>query len=125
MESVGISKKSELPQTPEVSANIGIGYTAQLNSWSVSPRVDWAYTDDVYNNAVNTPQLVQKSYDIVNAAVTLLSDDGRWELMLMGRNLTDETILVSGSSGYESASGYSTGTYARGTEWALSAKYSF
>ncbi len=125
VESVGISKNSELPQTPEWSANIGIGYTAQFGSWSVTPRVDWAYTDDVYNNAVNTPQLLQESYDIINAAVTVRNDDGAWEIMLMGRNLTDETILISGSSGYETASGYSVGTYAREAEWTLSAKYSF
>ena len=88
-------------------------------------RLSGQAPNDVYNNAVNTPQLKQDSYDIINAAVTVQSDDGSWEIMLMGRNLTDETILVSGSSGYETASGYLTGTYAREAEWALSAKYRF
>lgn len=125
VESVGITKDSKLPQTPEWTANIGIGYTTQMGNWSVTPRVDWVYTDDVYNNAVNTPQLKQDSYSIINAAIIVQSDSGAWEFMLSGRNLTDEIILISGSSGYETASGYLTGTHARKREWALSAKYSF
>jgi outer membrane receptor protein involved in Fe transport len=64
-------------------------------------------------------------YDIVNAAITVQSEDGTWEFMLAGRNLNDETILLSGSSGYSTGSGYLTGTYAREREWSFSAKYSF
>jgi len=125
VESVGININSSLPQTPEWSANIGVGYTTNVSNWSVTPRVDWAYTDDVYNNAVNTPQLFQDSYSIINAAIIVQSEDSAWEFMLSGRNLSDETILVSGSSGYETASGYLTATHARKREWSLSAKYNF
>jgi iron complex outermembrane receptor protein len=125
VQTVGITEDHALPQTPEWSGNLGVAYTAQLGEWSVTPRVDWSYTDDVYNNAVNTPQLLQESYDMVNAAITVESDDGNWQFMLAGRNLTDEVILVSGSSGYATGSGYTTGTYAREREWSLSAKYSF
>jgi iron complex outermembrane receptor protein len=125
VETVGITKDSKLPQTPQWSANIGVGYTTRLGNWNLTPRVDWVYTDDVYNNAVNTPQLLQDSYSILNAAIILQSDNEAWEFILAGRNLTDEIILISGSSGYETASGYLTGTYARKREWSLSAKYSF
>lgn len=123
--SVGISLNSELPQTPEMSASIGIGYTTQIGNWSLKPRIDWSYTDDVFNNAVNTPQLFQESYSLINAAVSLISDDSGWEFMLAGRNLTDETILISGSSGYTTGSGYTNGTYGRQSEWSFSAKYNF
>jgi iron complex outermembrane receptor protein len=123
--SVGITDDNELPQTPEWSANAGVAYTAQMGNWSITPRVDWAYTDDVYNNAVNTPQLLQESYSLFNAAITVLSDDEKWEFMLAGRNLGDETILVAGSSGYITASGYTAANYAREQEWSFSAKYSF
>ncbi len=125
VQTVGITEDHSLPQTPDWSANLGVAYTGQISTWTVTPRVDWVYTDEVYNNAVNTPQLRQGSYDIINAAITLLSDDGSWEFMLAGRNLNDETILVAGSSGYATGSGYSTGTYARAREWSFSAKYSF
>jgi iron complex outermembrane receptor protein len=125
VQSVGITEDHSLPQTPEWSGNLGIAYTAQVGNWTVTPRVDWAYTDEVYNNAVNTPQLVQDSYSLYNAAITVLSDDGAWEFMLAGRNLGDETILVAGSSGYATASGYTAANYAREQEWSFSAKYSF
>jgi iron complex outermembrane receptor protein len=125
VQTVGITEDHNLPQTPEWSGNLGVAYTGQISSWTVTPRVDWVYTDEVYNNAVNTPQLRQDSYDIINAAITVQSEDGIWEFMLAGRNLNDETILVSGSSGYNTGSGYLTGTYAREREWSFSAKYSF
>jgi iron complex outermembrane receptor protein len=125
VQTVGITESHDLPQTPEWSANAGIAYTAQWGNWSITPRADWAYTDDVYNNAVNTPQLLQESYSLYNAALTVESDDGTWQFMLAGRNLGDETILVAGSSGYITASGYTAANYAREREWSFSAKYSF
>ncbi len=100
VQTVGITEDHALPQTPEWSGNLGIAYTGQIGGWTVTPRVDWAYTDEVHNNAVNTPQLIQDSYSLYNAAITVLSEDEKWEFMLAGRNLGDETILVAGSSGY-------------------------
>ena len=47
------------------------------------------------------------------------------DYFLAGRNLGDETILVSGNSGYNTGSGYLTATFAREREWSFSAKYSF
>ena len=61
----------------------------------------------------------------VNASLTLESDDGRWQFMLAGRNLADEEILVAGSSGYATGSGYTNANFAREAEWRLSARYSF
>ena len=125
VQTVGITTSHSLPQTPEWSGSLGIAYTSQLGNWSITPRLDWSYTDVVYNNAVNTPQLRQDAYSMISAAITVQSDDGGWEFMLAGRNLGDEVILVSGSSGYATGSGYTTGTHARKREWSLSAKYRF
>ena len=125
VESVGITLDHNLPQTPEWSGNLAIAYTTELGSWSLTPRLDWSYTDEVYNNAVNSPQLVMDSYDMINASITAESNDGKWQIMLAGRNLGDETILISGSSGYTTGSGYTNASFARESEWRFSAKYSF
>jgi len=74
---------------------------------------------------VNSPQLVMDSYDMINASITAESNDGKWQIMLAGRNLGDETILISGSSGYTTGSGYTNASFARESEWRFSAKYSF
>jgi len=125
VQTVGISINHSLPQISDLSGNLGIAYTGQIGQWSVTPRVDWSYTDDVFNNAVNTPQLFQESHDLINAALIIESEDGNWEFRLAGRNLGDETILVSGASGYATGSGYTAGNYAREQEWTVSAKYRF
>ena len=121
----GINEDLSLPQTPEWSANLGIAWTGDFDGWTVTPRVDWNYTDDVYNNAVNTPQLKQDAYYMINAAISLQSDDGSWEFRLAGRNLNDEEVLVAGTSGYSTPSGYTDRAFARGAEASLSAKYNF
>jgi len=36
-------------------------------------------------------------YSLYNAAITVLSENEKWEFMLAGRNLGDETILVAGA----------------------------
>ncbi len=59
------------------------------------------------------------------SADAVLSQQSSSGFMLAGRNLGDEVILVSGSSGYATGSGYTTGTHARKSEWSLSAKYRF
>jgi iron complex outermembrane receptor protein len=113
------------PQTPEWSGNIGIAYTAEMGNWVVIPRLDWSYTDEVYNDAINTPQLKSDSYDLVNASLSLTSLDEAWEIVLAGRNLGDEEYLIAGNSGYNTGASYTEAVFSRGTEWSLSVKRNF
>lgn len=121
---VGID--NELVNTPEMSAAIGIAYTLDVGNWgTLTPRVDWSYHDEQYNNAINSPQLFQDSYDMLNAAITLETNDGRWESVLAFRNITDEEYLITGNSAFATAAAYVEHVYGRPFEWSLSVKYNF
>lgn len=122
----GIDKDSELAQTPEWSTNLGLAYTTDLGDLgTLTPRLDWSYKSESYNDAVNTPELRQGSYHLLNASISFLSADEAWEIVLAGRNLNSELYLMTGNSALATGASYAEGLWARQTEWSLSAKYSF
>ena len=87
--------------------------------------MDWSFHDEQYNDAVNTPQLKQDSYHMLNAALVYTSADEHWEAILGGRNLLDEDYLITGNSAFKTAASYVEQVYGRPREWWLSLKYDF
>lgn len=121
-----VNISNELVNTPELSASIGVAYTLDLGEWAtLTPRVDWSYHDEQYNDAVNEPRLFQDSYDMLNAAFTLETNDGRWESVLAFRNITDEEFLITGNSAFGTAASYVEQVYGRPFEWSISVKYNW
>ena len=116
----------KLVNTPELSTALGVAYTIDVDDWgTLTPRLDWSYHDDQHNNAVNTPQIFQDDYHLLNAAVTLQTNDEHWEAVLAFRNITDEDYILTGNSGFATASSYAARVYGRPFEWSISLKYSF
>lgn len=85
------------------------GETAQFApEWSGTVSIDFLYplggtlelrtllelfsTDDYQTNANNDPDQVQEGYSKLNARVGVGSQDGNWDLALVGTNLTDELV---------------------------------
>ena len=79
---------SDLALAPELQYNLSARY-----EWEGSGR-DWysqlvlAHTDDQYSSIVLANRYRQQSYDTVDAAVGLRSDN--WSVELFGENITDE-----------------------------------
>lgn len=117
---------NKLVNTPEWSLALGAAYTFDLASWgTLTPRIDWSYHDEQYNDAVNEPRLFQDDYGLLNAALTLQTNDGRWESTLAFRNITDERYLITGNSAFLTASAYVEQVWSRPREWFLSVQYNF
>ncbi|MCB1662685.1 MAG: TonB-dependent receptor [Pseudomonadales bacterium] len=121
-----IRKDFTLAQTPEWSASAGIAYTTEIKGWgTLTPRIDWVYKSEVYNDTINTPQLKADSYELINLAIAFQSVDESWDVVLAGRNLTDEEYLIAGNSAFDTGASYIEGVFDRGTQWTLSVKYNF
>jgi iron complex outermembrane receptor protein len=121
-----VLKSYKLVNTPKWSAALGVAYTFDVGDWAtLVPRVDWSYHGSQYNDAINTPQLFQDDYTLLNAAITLQTNDGRWEGILAFRNITDEEYLITGNSSYATAASYADNLYGRPREWSLSVQYNF
>ena len=71
-----MSESNDLVNTPEWSSAVGAAYTFGIGRWGqLTPRVDWIYQDEQYNDAVNTPQLKQDDYNLVHVSVVWDSPD--------------------------------------------------
>ncbi len=113
---------SELVNAPEWNINIGGQYKFDLsNAGSLVARVDYSYTSEVYNDSTNADLLRQSSNSLVNAALTWTDRNDQWSATLGGKNLTDETYLVTGFSG----SGIVEGVYGLPKTWSVSVRRSF
>ncbi|MBT8066000.1 MAG: TonB-dependent receptor [Gammaproteobacteria bacterium] len=120
-----ISIDNELPNAPEWTVNLGLRWTTdirQLGQFTL--RGDYSWRDDMYKDAINTPEVKQPAHGLLFAAAEFASNDGRWTLSLFGDNLTDERYIAAGGSNKPDF-GLAYATYARPRTWGLSARYSF
>jgi len=122
----GVSESNDLVNTPEWSSAVGAAYTFGIGRWGqLTPRVDWIYQDEQYNDAVNTPQLKQDDYNLVHVSVVWDSPDEAWEGRAGVRNATDEEYLITGNSAFTTSASYVEQVYNRPREWWAALKWKF
>jgi len=113
------------PYTPEDKASLGIQYGFMLpGGGTFTPRLDVAYTSEVYSNAVNAPTNFIDAYTLANARLTWRSGNDAWETALEVTNLTDEYYYVTLFDLWGPA-GYIHGQPSRPRESAITFKRSF
>lgn len=121
-----ITTDNTLPYTPEIQANVGIGYTFNIDSIIVSPRVDVSYKDETFFDTANTVEIAQlDSNTTVDASITLETDDDTWRLVMGVNNATDELYPIAGNSSLSTGSGYAEIAYARPREYFVALQYNF
>lgn len=55
--------------------------------------LDLAFTDEYFTSQKNDPATVQDAYAKVNARLAIANVDDRWQVALIGRNLTNKTVV--------------------------------
>jgi hypothetical protein len=79
----------------ELAGNFGVSYDWSISdNWNMNISADTRYSDDYTLSAVLDPY-EQDSYWLYDAAIRLYSADERYELALIGRNLSDEIVAYS------------------------------
>ncbi|MCP5379298.1 MAG: TonB-dependent receptor [Novosphingobium sp.] len=120
----GVTTATQLQNAPKWTISAGISYAIEAEGLGkFQPRVDWSYRSRVYNDAVNSPLLVQDGYHLINAAIGFTDEDERFNVNLGVKNLTKEVYLGSGY--VDSFQGMTEGVFGRPREWYLSVKTSF
>ena len=120
----GVTTDTHLQNAPKWTLSAGVSYEFDLgDAGKLTPRVDWSYRSRVYNDAINTPQLIQDGYHLVNASIGYTDPNAHWSVNLGVKNLTKEVYLGSGYA--DSFGGLIEGVYGRPREWYLSAGYNF
>jgi len=83
--------------TPANSLSVGVQYDFELaNQATLRLRTDLNYKDKVANDAINTPELIQKALTLVNATASYTPNNADWRVSLYIRNLTDQEYITSG-----------------------------
>jgi iron complex outermembrane receptor protein len=80
--------------TPEYQFNIGANWEAAITDGLVLKlAADANYMDDYLTSTYLDEETRQEATTVVNARIALAEVDSVWEVALIGRNLTDETII--------------------------------
>jgi iron complex outermembrane receptor protein len=78
---------------PKMSGVLSAQYTWNLGSLVLGATADMLYMDDYLQSPNLDPVLVQDSFTKFNARLSL-GDGERWELAVVGRNLTDKATVA-------------------------------
>ena len=109
-----VAAGNQLPFAPDLQWNLGLGYSGQIGSLEVSPRVDVSYSDKVFFDAANDVHISQLSnYTVVDFSVAIANQDSTWEAVVGVNNATDEEYRISGNSSWGTGTGYAETAYAR------------
>jgi iron complex outermembrane recepter protein len=120
-----LRKDYKFVNAPDHNLNLGVQYTAPIMEWGeLMLRGDVSHRSSVANDAVNTPELIQKGVTLVNLRATLSPLDSWWSVSVFGTNVTNERYFTSGVAD-EPGFGLVELNAARPSEWGvtLSVKY--
>ena len=85
--------------TPELQANIGAAWMGEVGEGLIlSASADLVYMDDYIYASNLDPRTMQKATTQVSARIAISDSEGNWEVALLGRNLTDETVINFGGN---------------------------
>jgi iron complex outermembrane receptor protein len=116
-----------LLRAPRLTYSLGADYEPHLlPEWSTKLSAQASYSSSYQAATDYAPGGLQKSYWLLNAAVRVGPDSGRYELALIGRNLTDSYYMlnVNGWSGSSNPNQY-VGFFNRPREVVLQATMRF
>lgn len=90
---------TQLVRAPKWSGNIGASYETPITGdVKLGVNGSVSFSSGYFSNVSSSPGGYQSSYQLFDASVRLMdSDDSRWELAVIGRNLTDEYYIVRSS----------------------------
>lgn len=80
-----------LPYAPDMKVFAGIQYLQPVWKFgNLTFNLDYSHIDDQFSDPSNSAVDAIESYSLVNARVALTPANGKWELALWGKNLSDK-----------------------------------
>lgn len=111
----------ELAQSPDLQYSVLVNYEWTVGTNNVmDAAVDVSYVDDTTGGAQASDATA--SYSVANARVGFGSDDGRWRVLLWGRNITDEYYYPAA---YTGGNGPYIRSHGMPRTWGVSLDYKF
>jgi iron complex outermembrane receptor protein len=80
---------------PEYQGNLGVDYDINLaNGWKIASTLDFIFNSGYFTTPSLDARFKQSSYNKINARIALSGVDNKWELALVGKNLSDESVIT-------------------------------
>lgn len=95
---------------PRWTGSLGVSYDVPVGGAKLGLSIDAKYSDDYLTSGFGQPDSRQPAYVSLDASARLATEDGKWELALIGKNLTNQFIATGTVDGPSTGSG--TGTAA-------------
>lgn len=85
-----------LNYSPDWSGNLTANYRVTItDSMELGLMGTVVFTDSYHAVNDNDPLVEVDGHEKINARISLSATDGRWTLALLGKNLTDETVIIA------------------------------
>ena len=91
-----VSDALEPINSPELSGNFGLQYRRPMGSAWLVIGADVSYRAAYHVEVNNLDALRQGGFALVNAAIGIEDNDGKWDLFFSAKNLTDEAYITHG-----------------------------
>jgi outer membrane receptor protein involved in Fe transport len=113
-----------LARAPDWTSQIGVNYDVPVhNDWSLGILVNGRYSSGYFTGTNNNPYGWQNQYEALDATLRLYND--KWDISLVGRNLTDTIYYLLSSDKPLGLRGDVDGTIGRPREIILQATRRF
>ena len=91
-------KGSKRSYSPDIAGSFGLSYDSSLTSgWRYNLSTDARYSDE-YGWGVYIDSPIQDSFWISDLSLSVYSEDSRHSFNLIGRNLGDEIVIITGGA---------------------------
>lgn len=89
----------EFQDTPKFTFSVGANYMVPLDGKGfLNIGVDYARQSKTFLEVTNSPALIQNAYGQLAARIAYESENGKYQLAIIGKNLTDSTIMTTGAT---------------------------
>lgn len=106
---------SRTAMAPDWTGTAGVAYETETNSgFVVGANADVRYSDWYITSGFGDPRTRQDAYAVLDAGVRVSTDDERWELALIGKNLTNKYYRLGGGTAPLTGSGTGTNNRVQG-----------
>lgn len=85
---------SRIVRAPDWGGAVGFNYDTEVSGLKVGLSGDGNYSSGYFNNAFNAPLMWQRGYWLFDSSLRVGAADNRWEVALIGRNLTNRYYVA-------------------------------
>lgn len=119
---VDVADQRDMQNTPDTTAMFQLNYTWPMADGAeivINPTLSYRADTQIFEAP---SQLDQDAYTLFDMSATFYSSDDKWQLSLVGKNLTDKEYRIAG---YSFGGPFVTGFYGAPRTIALSGNYNF